>query len=241
METLVKSSSYEHPVHSLILEPTDPVWADYFTKEELNEIKKIHQKALPKIPEEFSDYLDKYENDWKSREELYLFADAQVHNPITEFTKKWVRESVVRTSELFLYDNALVLNDYSESDLLHEVWPFVYRIFKEKQIRAALGERASVAVALGRNDDRKLEAIDKRARKNVGAKVDILFKICNDELGSCEVGKDNVTTVDDKYFDDGFIKLPKTLRDMLSVLCEKNPAQINNLFTIGFLMMGKKL
>ncbi|KAI9262801.1 hypothetical protein EDC94DRAFT_640527 [Helicostylum pulchrum] len=106
--------------------------------------------------------------------ELYLFADTQVHNHITKFTKKWVRESVVRASELFLYDDTL--------------WPFVYRIFKDKSIKAALGERASIAVALDKNDDGKLEAIDKRSRKNVGAKVDILFKICNSELGSCEVG-----------------------------------------------------
>ncbi|GAA5805937.1 hypothetical protein HPULCUR_011463 [Helicostylum pulchrum] len=154
-------------------------------------LKDCELKRVIDLYQKLSDDLDKYENDWKSGKELYLFADTQAHNPITKFTKKWVRESVVRVSELFLYDDTLVLNNYSESGLLHEVWPFVYRIFKDKSIKAALGERASIAVALDKNDDRKLEAIDKRSRKNVGAKVDILFKICNSEPGSCEVGKDN--------------------------------------------------
>ncbi|KAI9262796.1 hypothetical protein EDC94DRAFT_671047 [Helicostylum pulchrum] len=96
------------------------------------------------------------------------------NSPRNEFV-----ESVVRASELFLYDDTSVLNDYSESGLLHEVWPFVYRIFKDTSIKAALRERTSVVAALGINDDRKLEAIDKIPGNNIGAKVDILFKICN--------------------------------------------------------------
>jgi hypothetical protein len=73
-----------------------------------------------------------------------------------------------------------------------------------------------------------------------GAKVDILFKVCKDEIGSCEVGNYCVTIVDDKYLDDGLMNLPKTLRDMLSVLVQKNPAQANHLKTVGFLIAGKQ-
>lgn len=42
----------------------------------------------------------------------------------------------------------------------------------------------------------------------------ILFKSGTDELGSCKVGKDCVVIVDDKYMNDGLVKLPKTLRGM---------------------------
>ncbi|CAO3640307.1 unnamed protein product [Mucor hiemalis] len=154
------------------------------------------------------------------------------------FKLKWIDESITRAAELFLYNNNLELNGYSESDLLHEVWPFVYRAFKDRNIRAVLGEKSSVAVSLGRNEERSLEAIDKRPRKATGAKVDILFRSGNLELGTCEVGKDNVTKADDKYIDDGLFKLPKTLRDMLATFSQKNPAQPNNISTVGFLMMG---
>lgn len=142
-------------------------------------------------------------------------------------------------SELFLDNNELELNDFSEADLLHDVWPFLYRAFKNKEVRASLGERTSGAVALARNEHRGLEAREKRSRKAIGAKLDIVFKIGYNEHGSCEVGKDDVTVADDKYLDDDLIKLPKTLRDMLVLLVQKNPRKINNLLTVGFLVMGK--
>lgn len=56
-----------------------------------------------------------------------------------------------------------------------------------------------------------------------GAKLDVLFKNGTDELGSCEIGKDNVVIADNKYMEDGLGKLPKTLRDMLTALMNKYP------------------
>jgi hypothetical protein len=73
----------------------------------------------------------------------------------------------------------------------------------------------------------------------MGANVDILFKSGTGELGSCEVGKGCVGIADDKYMNDGLVKLTKTLRDMLSSLVEKNPAKVDQLTTVGYLMMGK--
>jgi hypothetical protein len=141
-------------------------------------------------------------------------------------------------SELFLENNVLELNDFSDADLLHDVWPFLYRAFKNKETKVSLGKRASGAVALARNEHRGLEAREKRPRKAIGAKLDIVFKIGYDEHGSCEVGKDDVTVADDKYLNDGLIKLPKTLRDM-TLLVQKNPKKINSLLTVGFLAMDK--
>ncbi|GAA5814233.1 hypothetical protein MFLAVUS_007727 [Mucor flavus] len=69
------------------------------------------------------------------------------------------------------------------------------------------------------------------------AEVDILFKVGGNEYGVCKAGKYDVTIVDDEYIDDGLFKLPKTLRDMLSILVQKNPNKVNNLYTIGFLAM----
>lgn len=124
-------------------------------------------------------------------------------------------------SELFLENDVLMLNDFSEADLLHGVWPFLYRAFKPSEAKASLGERVSGAVALARNEHRGLEAREKRTRKAIGAKLDIIFKIGFEEHGFCEVGKDNVTVDDDKYLNDGLMKLPKTLRDMMALLIQK--------------------
>lgn len=239
MKQLAKESVYEHPVHSMILDPDDPTWKKYFTDTELNEIRHYSPPKLPNIPDDLQEYLNTYDQNWNSGKELYIFADDQKHDPVTEFDKKWIRESMVRMSELFLYSDRLQLSNASEDDLLHDVWPFVYRAFKDRDAKALLGERASGAVALAKNEERGLEARNKRSRKAIGDKLDILFKICFNEHGVCEVGKDNVTIVDDKYLDDGLTKLPKILRDMLSLLVQTNPYKINNLTTVGFLVMGK--
>lgn len=84
-------------------------------------------------------------------------------------------------------------------------------------------------MTLARNSTRSLQTEKRRQRKALGAKVDILLKVENNELGSSEVGKDTVTIADDKEMDDGLVKLPKTLRDTLCMLIKKNPHQMNNL------------
>ncbi|SAM00658.1 hypothetical protein [Absidia glauca] len=238
MKQLVTDSVYEHPVHSMIIDPDDTIWKNYFSPAELKEIRTQELKPLGQLPQDLTECIDLYDQEWSTAIDLYQFADDQKHHPVNEIDKKWVRESIMRAAELFFHNDTLDLNDHSESDLLHGVWQFVYRAFQNQGIKAKLGERCSVAVALGRNEDRALEVVERRVRKAMGAKVDILFKAGNDEVGTCEVGKDKVCITDDKYLDDGLIKLPKTLKDMLAVLIQKNPAKINDLFSVGFLMMG---
>ncbi|KAI8977129.1 hypothetical protein BDF20DRAFT_835961 [Mycotypha africana] len=142
---------------------------------------------------------------------------------------------------LFEERELLNTNDFSESDLLHTLWTFVYRVFKKGEVKAQLGERMSVSSALGKNEGRSLEFIQRRERKVVGAKVDILFTKFTNEIGCAEVGKQDVLVIDDKYLDNGMVKLPRTIRDMLCVLVQANPYKINQLYTIGFLMMGLNL
>jgi hypothetical protein len=182
--------------------------------------------------------LNSYDQKWTSAKELYFFADGLKHDPVDEFDK-WIRESISRMSELFLENNKLELNDFSEADLLHDAWPFIYRAFKNKEAKASLGERASGAVALAKNEHRGLEAREKRPRKAIGAKFDIVFRIGCNKHGPYEVGKDDVTVADDKYIDDGLMKLPKTLRDMMVLLVQKSSTKINDLKAVGFLVMSK--
>lgn len=121
------------------------------------------------------------------------------------------------------------------------MWSFVYTLCNDALISARLGEKSSVTVSIARNANRSLELTERRTRKAAGAKVDILFRHGYDELGCCEMGKDKVTPVDDKYIDDGYIKLTKTFRDILSSLTSQNPAQKHNMIAVGYLMMGVKM
>lgn len=97
--------------------------------------------------------------------------------------------------------------------MLHEVWPFVYKLYKDREIVAKLGESCSVATSMTRNRERSLGAVKLKGRKMMGSKIDIVAdKI---ELGACEVGKGDVSIADDKYLNEGLKKLPKTLRSSL--------------------------
>ncbi|KAI9480652.1 MAG: hypothetical protein EXX96DRAFT_594822 [Benjaminiella poitrasii] len=227
MKKSAEEPVYKHPVHSLILDPNDSIWKQYFTTTELHEIRHHRTPKLPIIPNNLQEYLNSYNKNWKSGKELYSFADNQRHDPIEEFDKK-----------VFLYNDKLKLDDSPKHDLLHKGWSFIYRIFKDVQAKSMFGERASGAVALGKNEERDMEAKDRRSRKAVDTKLDILFKIGFNEHDFCKVGKYDVTICDDKYFNDSFIKLPKTLRDMLFLLVQDNPSKVNQLSTIEFLVMG---
>jgi hypothetical protein len=238
MRVCVEESFYEHPVHSLILDPSDLIWKKHFTVSELKEISAVNTRPLDEIPSELQQYINSY-TACKTAMDLRKYVFSHCFDPIEEFDKKWVQESILAASNLFNYNKLLDTSDYSEADLLHRIWPFVYNLFQDNEIKAKLGERCSVAVAVFKNGNRSLETNEKRPRKNMGAKLDILFKCGSVEVGSSEVGKDDVIEADDKYFDDGLVKLPKTLRDMLAALVRKNPAQINGLTTVGYLMMGK--
>lgn len=96
------------------------------------------------------------------------------------------------------------MEGFLESDILNNIWHSKY--FQDSPFEAKLSERVSTASSLRRNENGGLEAADKRERKVTGTKVDILFKAGHHEVGCCEVGKEGVLSIDDKYLDDGMIK-----------------------------------
>ncbi|KAI9483536.1 MAG: hypothetical protein EXX96DRAFT_536858 [Benjaminiella poitrasii] len=218
MKSLIQETMYEHPVHSLILDPNDPIWVNYFDENELEEIRATNVKKMPDLPLDISAYISTYETYITARD-MHKFAYSNYHDPIEEFDRKWVQESLIEASERFIRDAIVKVDEYSELDTIINIWSFVYKAFSDRQIKAMLGEKP-------------------RQRKSIGAKVDILFKCGLTELGACEVGLHDVIEVDEKYMNDCLLKLPKTLRDILSILVSKNEPQINNLAAVGYTMMG---
>ncbi|CEP16415.1 hypothetical protein [Parasitella parasitica] len=208
MKEAVKTAKYEHPSASFIFDLADPIWLSKFTKDEFKQIKYFNNKKPEKINKELEEYFDSFD-----KEEL-------------ETARDYYNEASKRNFGFGgSYDQRWIQPDFSEGDLLHHVWLFVYNCFRSGGIEAKLGERGSVASALRRNEKRGLEAVERRERKASRAKVDILFKAGGiHEVGCSEVGKDNVLAIDDKYLDDGMIKLPKTLRHILKELVQVNPS-----------------
>ncbi|KAG0180084.1 hypothetical protein DFQ28_006752 [Apophysomyces sp. BC1034] len=238
MQKLALESMYEHPVHSLILDTSDKIWENYFTEDELEQITTYNRKCLPAFPDGYQEYLDSYDKNLSAKE-VYQQACSHFFDPTEQHAKKWMQQSLMMAANLFLYNNKLKVDDFSEADFLHRVWPFVYHLFDDDYIEAKLGERCSSATAKRKNNRHQLEAIERRQQRVMGTRVDILFKYGGMELGCAEVGKELITTVDDKYMNDGMMKLPKSLRDMLSSLVDSSQDQVNHVMVVGFLVMGK--
>ncbi|CAO3630349.1 unnamed protein product [Mucor hiemalis] len=206
-------------------------------------VEDIMKEALEKSSKELEEYIDSFDKEeLETARDYYNEASKKNFGFGGSYDQRWIQRSITDVAELFEFNDIINLADFSEGDLLHHVWLFVYNCFRSGVIEAKLGERGSVASALGRNEKRGLEAVERRERKASGAKVDTLFKAGGiHEVGCSEVGKDNVLAIDNKYLDDGIIKLPKTLRHMLKELVRVNPSKINELYTVGFLMMGLEM
>ncbi|KAI9279893.1 hypothetical protein BY458DRAFT_545049 [Sporodiniella umbellata] len=179
----INDSTFEHPCLSYIVDLADPIWPNYFSPEETDEVRTYNSVELPKFTR----------RDTKLSADYYEFASDQKLKFSDSFEKRWIKEYIMNSAGLFEEGELLNTNDFSEGDLLHTLWTFVYGAFKKKLV------------------------------------------------GCAEVGKHDVLVIDDKYLDDGMVKLPKTIRDMLCGLVEANPHRINQLYTIGFLMMGLNL
>lgn len=238
----VNDCSFEHPCLSYIIDLADPVWKNYFTSEEFEEVKNHNPVELPVIHDEVQTFIDSYDNSTlKTAGDYYTFASNQNLKFSDLFEKRWIKESIVNAAGMFEKSETLDMTDFSKNDLLHNLWSFVYRAFKNSEVKARLGERTSASSAFGSKEGRFMELTEEGDRKLVETKVDILFKRFTYELGCAKVGDHDVLVIDDQYLNDGMLNLPKTLRNMLCSLVEVNPCKINELYTIGFLMMGLDL
>jgi hypothetical protein len=58
MMKMAEKCQYEHPFHSFILDTEDENWLDYFSKEEMKEIKMNRNREMKELPEELTTSLD---------------------------------------------------------------------------------------------------------------------------------------------------------------------------------------
>ena len=99
------------------------------------------------------------------------------------------------------------------------MWNFVDYCFNESKIAVTFGEKASKAISSQVNRNRTVAAVNPRRRKEVGAKVDLLFGDMNRELGTGEAGRyNNINGT--KSLEEVGMKLPKTIKGMFISLLE---------------------
>lgn len=56
----INDSHYEHTCLSFILDLADPLWANYFSAEEINEVRTFNSVQLPVLEDETQKYIDLY-------------------------------------------------------------------------------------------------------------------------------------------------------------------------------------
>lgn len=238
MALFASNCMYEHPVHSLILDVADSIWTKYFTTEEITEIMDTNRTELPSLPEDLSNYINSFNKEFVEPLDLYYQAHSNVFHPFKEKDKKWVQQTCSSAADLYLYN---VLDKYNslEAKVKHRVWSFLYTLFDGSKVSVEIGEKSSVASAIRRNSERRLEGPEVRQRKNMGNKMDMLFYCDDYELGCTELGKNSVGVDDDKYMGDGMLKLPKALKDMFCMAANACPSHLRDFRMIGYVIMGK--
>lgn len=127
----------------------------------------------------------------------------------------------------------------SEAFLLNVVWGFAYKLLYGSKIDAILSKKSSMASSIGRNIDRKRETTQPRQYSSMGQKINIQFCFNGFEVGCAEVGNYQNGHSTDRHIDDGMLKLPKQLKNMMAKMVKARPDLIRSLKTVGFIIMGK--
>lgn len=142
----------------------------------------------------------------------------------------------------------------SEADILRRIWllidtVFDYSTFKSRRyfyfsVSSTIlltsiqsGEKASTSSSDSLNAARTIANINQAARKLMGRKVDMVYKLQPNEYGCMECGKyiNNNT----KELSDGMFEIPIIMKDMFNSLAKKTPSLVNDIAISSLMVMGK--
>ncbi|KAG2220851.1 hypothetical protein INT45_010913 [Circinella minor] len=234
MKELAMNCTHEHPCLSMIFDPADCVWKNYFTEEELVEIEEHNKPVIANLSTEMSSYLKNYKN-LRTLTELWEENDKHHFHRINEPDMYWAHTSVSRAIDVLLYN---IHEKYqTESDLMKRIWVMIDSCFDAGNISAISGESVSKATTTRVNFDRSLAGLNSMSRQKIGTKTDILFTTKFFEFGTCEAGKNTDINNTKTLYESG-MKIPKTLKDMLYVLANQYPSHVHQLKTCGFVISG---
>ncbi|CDH59851.1 hypothetical protein RO3G_13306 [Lichtheimia corymbifera JMRC:FSU:9682] len=237
MARLANTCAYEHPCCSLILDPTDKIWATYFTNEEIKEIRTMNLPAVNTLPSDVQNYVKSYEG-MHDLEQLYERSTRHHFHPLKQRDLHWVHGCVTRGLDLYFYE--YFREDRSEADLMKRVWSLVDYCYDGSVISVTTGERSSKASSHRMNQARCLAAVLPMDRKKVGSKVDSLFYHDLQEYGMAEAGC-ITNSQNSKTLLEAGIKCPKALKDMLCELVSHAPSKIRAIRTHALVFSGLEM
>ncbi|KAG0737057.1 hypothetical protein G6F66_008002 [Rhizopus arrhizus] len=211
---------YEHPSHSFIFSANDDIWKDYFSVEDLKEIKDSIEakKVCEDMPKHLVDALLKL-NKKKTYKEMYdVFKniEADRHDDPELY---WVKESVLDYIELFYNTNFAMFN--SEQDLLDEVYGFI----KKKAEELAKQEQK-----------RTMEML---RRQIPGDLADLSFLHKSTEIGCLEIGLSEKGSNGTKELQEKSLKTPRMMKAFVIQAASSFPTiDISKVETVGFVISG---
>ncbi|KAI9246234.1 hypothetical protein BDA99DRAFT_565568 [Phascolomyces articulosus] len=230
-----KKCEYHHPSHSLILDPKDSCWRNYFTEAELMEIKTENRIVLDPLPNDLQVYLNSYIGK-HDLEELFEHHNAKLFHPKREADLHWAQKMITEALDLYFYD-FFPIEGRSESDIIHRVWDCVEKCYDESNIKVSSGEKVSSASSNRINGEREIAGIEKPGKKQMGHRVDLLFTFKKQEYGCCESGaKEDKNGL--KALQEGNLKVPRILKDMLRELVTESPTKLRQTKVAAFVTNG---
>ncbi|KAI8371941.1 hypothetical protein EDC96DRAFT_73805 [Choanephora cucurbitarum] len=91
---IISKCHYDYPALHFVVDPSDAIWKEAFTKEESNEIRNFKALALPALDEDIQSYLDSFDSaQLKNAKDVCEFG--------TSTTKRWIQKSFIEAADLF--------------------------------------------------------------------------------------------------------------------------------------------
>ncbi|KAI9274632.1 hypothetical protein BDA99DRAFT_432095 [Phascolomyces articulosus] len=220
------------------MDPQDNCWTEYFSTEELQEIKNHKKVVLDPIPDDLREYLYSYSGK-HDVEGLFQHNIKKLYHPITQPDLHWAQKIIMEALDLYFY-KYLPIDDHTEADLIHRVWHFIEKCYDESKIVVRSGEKVSNASSNRINGDRFVKGTEKMKKMEIGHKVDLLFTHEKQEFGCGEAGlKGDKNGM--KAMIESNLKLPRLLKDMLCELVYESPSKIRDTKVAGFIISGLNL
>lgn len=116
-------------MHSLVLDTSEKVWDQYFTEEELLEIKSYNNKQFSNLPASLRTYI----NFLKESDDAASLK-GKLEKEETCPAREWVRNTLLDYLNLFKW-GYLPLTDQLEGDMMRRVWRFIDTVFDDSKIK----------------------------------------------------------------------------------------------------------
>ncbi|KAL0086166.1 hypothetical protein F4703DRAFT_1578780 [Phycomyces blakesleeanus] len=230
------SCTYEHPVHSFILDVDDPCWISVFSAKELNIIKASGKASMPPLSDGLKEFFQKFSELStliepstgdspnllpSSYQESFLkrlwsiAADHGFYDPLTHFDEDWAQRSIIEYISAYRWNVIQRLTARgSEMDFVVRIWSQLDKCFDNIAVET-FRNRGCIATSVRMNEKRRVTGRDPLVPKSFSTKPDLVLYKEDVEYGCSEVGKNDDGGVGEKEIVETALKCPKTMKDML--------------------------